>query len=92
MAKHTQETILQLGWEVLPHAAYSPDLAPTDFHLFRSMQHELAGCRFKNVDQIRDFVKNYLASKPISFYRSGIRQLPERWQKVISNNGYYVDD
>ena len=38
-AKQTQEKIRSLGWEVLPHPPYSPDLAPTDFHLFRSLEH-----------------------------------------------------
>src|SRR3954469_23682395 len=34
--KMTKEKLQALGWEVLPHPPYSPDLAPSDFHLFRN--------------------------------------------------------
>ena len=31
-----------LKWEVLLHPPYSPDIAPSDYHLFRSMTHGLS--------------------------------------------------
>ena len=37
IAKLVKETIEAFGWEILSHAAYSPDLAPSDYHLFASM-------------------------------------------------------
>ena len=47
VAMRTKETILELGWEVLPHSAYSLDKAPSDYHLFRSMEHFLRDKSFK---------------------------------------------
>jgi hypothetical protein len=32
------ETLLKLKWDVLPHVQYSPDLAPSDYHLFGPMK------------------------------------------------------
>ena len=28
----------ELKWQLLPHPTYSPDLAPSDFHLFRLLK------------------------------------------------------
>ena len=47
VAKATQNDIFTLGWELLPHAAYSQDMAPSDYHLFRLLQHHLADRHFK---------------------------------------------
>lgn len=45
--KQTKQLIDTLGWEVLPYAAYSPDMAPSDFHLFRSLQHHRVDTHFR---------------------------------------------
>ncbi|GFU81786.1 mariner Mos1 transposase [Trichonephila clavipes] len=45
-AKPTKDIVKALGWEPLAHAAYSPDLGPSDYHLFTSLGHALADQRF----------------------------------------------
>ena len=40
-------------WEVLPHPPYSPDIAPTDYHLFRSMTHSLAEQHFHSYKETK---------------------------------------
>ena len=77
VAKATQDHIFALGWELLPHAAYSPDMAPSDYYLFRSLQHHLADTHFVRLEEIRKCIDDFIASKPVSFYRQGIRKLPE---------------
>ncbi|GFV25186.1 histone-lysine N-methyltransferase SETMAR [Trichonephila clavipes] len=34
----TRQKLLQLEWDTMPHPLYSPDLAPSDYYLFRSLQ------------------------------------------------------
>ena len=38
---HVTQSVLQklneLGYEVLPHPPYSPDLSPTDYHFFKHL-------------------------------------------------------
>ena len=91
-ARLTQQKISQLEWEVLPHPPYSPDIAPSDFHLFRSMEHSLRNTNFRNVDDVRVHLETYFTSKPTEFYKQGINTLSERWQKVLDNDGNYIID
>lgn len=46
------ETISKVEWEVFPRPAYSLDAAPSDYHMFRSMQYSLKGQYFKNFDEL----------------------------------------
>jgi hypothetical protein len=46
------DTIQKLKWNVLPHPAYSPDLAPSDYHLFGPLKENLGGNRFYNNEEV----------------------------------------
>ena len=51
------------GIELLPHPAYIPDLAPSDYHLFRSMAYFLNGRNFENFQALKVGLTEFLASK-----------------------------
>ncbi|XP_006145801.1 histone-lysine N-methyltransferase SETMAR-like [Tupaia chinensis] len=88
----TCQKLLELGWDVLPHPPYSPDLAPSDFHLFRSLQNSLRGITFNSEEAVNQYLVRFFADKDRSFYEQGIMKLTERWQKVIEQNGQYITD
>ena len=52
-AKPVEKTIEAFSWEILSHAAYSPDLAPSDYYLFASMGHALSDQRFTSYENVR---------------------------------------
>jgi hypothetical protein len=45
-------TPMKLKWDVLPYPPYSPDLAPSDYHLFGPMKRVLGGKIFRNNDEV----------------------------------------
>ncbi|KAG5308900.1 MOS1T transposase, partial [Pseudoatta argentina] len=89
VAKPVKTYLETLKWEVLPHPLYSPDIAPSDFHLFRSMAHGLADRRFHSYEEAQKWIDSWIASKDMSFFRRGIHVLPERWEKVVESDGKY---
>ena len=50
----TRKKLLELGWEVMPHPPYSPNLAPSDYHLFRSLQNHLNGKIFDSNKAVKN--------------------------------------
>ncbi|KOC70126.1 Histone-lysine N-methyltransferase SETMAR [Habropoda laboriosa] len=86
----TRQKLLELGWDVVPHPPYSPDLAPSDFHLFRSLQNSLNGKNFNSMVEIKNHIEKFFAEKSEKFWKDGIFKLPERWRKVVEQNGTYI--
>jgi len=92
VSKITLERIEELDWEVLPHPPYSPDIAPSDYHLFRSMEHLLREKIFQNLDEINNWVANFFKSQPAEFFEKGIHSLRGRWRQIIDTGGEYLLD
>ena len=90
----TRQKLLKLGWEVMLHPpySYSPDLAPSDYYLFRSLQNSLNGKTFNDDKAVKSHLVQFFADEDQKFYERGIMKLPERWQKVIEQNGKYIID
>ncbi|UYV61889.1 hypothetical protein LAZ67_1006967 [Cordylochernes scorpioides] len=91
VAKVVKETLEALQWDVLPHPPYSPDIAPSDYHMFRSMTHGLAEQHFTSYEEAKNWVDVWIASKDEEFFRHGIRMLFERWKKFVAKDGQYFE-
>ncbi|UYV79005.1 hypothetical protein LAZ67_17000627 [Cordylochernes scorpioides] len=63
--------IYDSGFEILPHAPYSPDLAPSDFHLFPHLKKLLSDIHFSSDEKVIDAVTSFLSHlKHRSFWRA----------------------
>jgi len=71
----TRQKLLKLGWDVLPHPLYSPDLAPSDFHMFRSLQNSLRSITFNSDETVNQHFVQFFADKDRSFYEREISLL-----------------
>lgn len=86
----TRKKLLRLGWDIGPHPAHSPDINPSDYHLFRSLQGFLNGETFTSLEDCKSQLQQFFVEKTPEFYEQGIMELPERWQKIAENNGDYI--
>lgn len=90
-AKLVQNLLKDFKWDVFNHSPYSPDLAPSDYHLFPHLKKELGGQRFATRDELISEVTRILQNLDPAFYRSGIEKLVYRLNKCLDNGGSYVE-
>ena len=75
----------------MEHPAYSPYLAPSDFHLFGPIKEALRGRRLScDDDDVKAAVQQWLRTQPKTFFSDGIKKLVGRWEKCIAKQGDYI--
>ena len=81
----------KLGYEILPHPLYSPDLAQSDLYLFGQLKNHLRGTHFKDDESLKAAVVHWLESQKKDFFKEGIMKLNHRWQKCVDLRGDYIE-
>ena len=82
-ARQTQELLKKFGWTVMPHPPYSPDLAPSDYHLFPKLKDHEGGKRFKSDDAVQTEVARLLEGLAGDLFDLGMQKLEHRLKKCV---------
>ena len=90
-ARITMKKLNRLSIEPLPHPPYSPNISPTDYHMFKHLSHFLKEKTFHNQEDAELAVKDFIYSRSTSFYTDIINNLSLRWQECIDTKGSYFD-
>ncbi|GBM70174.1 Mariner Mos1 transposase [Araneus ventricosus] len=61
------------GWEQFCDPPYSPDLAPSDFHLFSHLKKCLDDQQFASDGEIKVNIQNWFRSHAAEFYDAGMQ-------------------
>jgi hypothetical protein len=85
-----QVLIVTFGWEQFDHSPYSPNLAPSDLHVFLHLKTFLGGQQFHDDSEVKEAVNTWFASQAPSFNDIGIQKLVPRYNKCLNNGGNYV--
>jgi len=64
----TQNKLAYLGFQRLDHPPYSPDLAPSDYHLFPGLKNQLKGCHFSSDVEVIAAAETWLDGQPTEFF------------------------
>ena len=80
------------GYELIPHPACSPDLAPSDFFLFPNLKKVIRGLHFRSDEEVVTAVEEWLNGKDPDFFSSGLMALEHHWSKCITLEGNNIEN
>ena len=89
--KVAMDAVERNGYELIPHPAYSPDLAPSDFFLFPNLKKDIRGLHFRSDEEVVTAVEEWVNGKDPDFFTSGLMALEHRLSKCISLERNYIE-
>jgi histone-lysine N-methyltransferase SETMAR len=89
-AAATVTTIQKLKIETINYPPCSPDLDPSNYHVFGMLKEALQGRRFHNDDEVKQAVHFWLRQQAKTFFSAGIQKPVKRCEKCIAKDGDYA--
>ena len=89
--KVAMDAVERNGYELIPHPAYSSDLAPSDFFLFPNLKKDIRGLHFRSDEEVVTAVEQWVSGKDPDFFSSGLMALEHRWSKCITLEGNCIE-
>ncbi|UYV60390.1 hypothetical protein LAZ67_1001022 [Cordylochernes scorpioides] len=77
-------------WEIFTHPPHSPELAPSDFHLYPALKWHLGGKHFANDDEVQAEANNWLLRQDTAWYNSESERLYQEYN--LSGNTETADN
>jgi len=87
----TQKKLAYLDFHCLDQPPYSPDLAPSDYHLFPGPKKQLKGRHFSSDVEVIAAAETWLDGQLSELFLSGLQNLEQRAKKCIELRGEYVE-
>ena len=88
--KVAMDAVERNRYELIPHPAYSPDLAPSNFFLFPNLKKDICGLHFQTDEEVTA-VEERVNGKDPDFFSSGLMALEYHWSKCIILEGNYIE-
>ena len=88
----TQKKLAYLGFQYLDHPPYSPDLAPSDYHLFLELKKKQLKSRpFSSDAEVIAAAKTWLDGQHSEFLLSGLQKLEQLAKNCIGLRREYAE-
>ena len=78
VCKVAMDAVERKGYELIPHPAYSPDLAPSNFFLLPNLKKDIRGLHFQSDEEVVMAVEEWVNGKDPDFFSSGLMALEHR--------------
>jgi len=82
-----QKKLAYMGFQCLDHPPYSPDLAPSDYHLLPGLKKQLKGRDFSSDVEVTAATEIWLDRQISECFLSGLQKLEQRAKKCIELRG-----